>query len=101
MHVDVYKVFRNLMQTKYLKDHYFIESCKPFFSKYTEETNIDGAALRIYLEENNRLIGCEGRQTICEIGVFKDGKLVNVSNDIEKPIQKIVINKDVWEIEQF
>lgn len=98
------------MQTKYLKDHYFIESCKPFFSKYTEETNIDNSSLRIYLSEHNKVIdGCNGERTYCNLDIFENIELTDIDSKVVKPFNKTIIKNteinyitsDNWDTEEF
>lgn len=79
MVVDVYKVFTNLMKSRYLKDTYFIDSCLRYDSRFREETNLEAASLRAYMEDNNTIIDCGKKRKYCDLDSAKEADLEVVS----------------------
>ena len=87
MVVDVYKSFRNLINSTYLKDHYFVDSCIDFKSKHSEETNLNSFALRIFLDQNNIIEDCGERRKYCDFDALTDIEITDISSEIKTVLE--------------
>ncbi len=111
MDVDAHKLFSTLINTKYLKDHYFVESCINFTSKYSEEVNLNSIRLKIFLEENNWVSDIFETRKYCDLKASLKGvKLNDISGKVIQPTKTTIVEnreinyityKDVWEQEDF
>lgn len=111
MDVDVYKPFLNRLETAYLKDTYFVDSCFNFVSRFSDEANLDSARLRIFLEENNLIMdGCDEKRKYCDINFLKGIEMSDISSKVVKPFNKTIIqnreinyitHNDTWDTEEF
>lgn len=100
MSVDAYKNkvnFLSLVEYVYNRERYFVEPCIKFPSKFTLENQTDDAWLRIYFEENNKIVveGCLYKY--CDKDNKRKMNLVNLP-DTHFPEINIInnISTDQW-----
>ena len=107
MNALVYKLkseFSDKVSDLYNEEVYFIKTCKKFESKYSLQQQINDLSLRIYFEENNKIVikgemlkYCKGDSNKRKI------KIKDISVDLNQPeIHDVtVINNymvdDTWE----
>lgn len=103
MNVDVDKIknnFINNVNELYNNEVYFIEICNKFPNKYSLKAAILDDQLRIFFEENNKIVLGDKCFKYCT-GKKEKTKLKDISLDIEDTIPNIsVINyivDDNWE----
>ena len=111
MGVDVFKPFVDLLNKKYLKETYFVDSCYNYVSRYSDEANLNSSRLRIFLEQNNLVKdGCEDARNYCDTNFLKGIELTDISSKVVKPFNKTYIqnreinyitHNDVWDTEEF
>ena len=86
MNVDVNKiksVFVNEVNDLYNQETYFVKSCYKFPSRYSLEQEILDNQLRIYFEDNNKIVINGKTVPFCDDDVKRKIELKNISLDIE------------------
>lgn len=102
MVVDVDKIknsYLSNMNELYNSETYFVESCTKFPTKYSLEYQIMDDSLRIFFEENNKLILCDQMVKYCDKDSKRKIRLYDISNEIYQPDLPEVTNyivMDTW-----
>ena len=102
MIVDVDKLkgnFLNKMNDLYNRDVYFVESCYKFPNKYSLDDSILDDHLRIFFEENNKIV-LEGKMVkYCDTDSKRKIKLINIQEEITPEVNIVnnYIVDDKWE----
>lgn len=77
----------------YNAETFFIASCQPHNSKYSEDTLIKDLQLEIFLEENNKIMMCGELVKYCNRGDNKRKvKLADITDTVNQPEVNIYHN---------
>ena len=102
MNVDVCKItdrFLNKMNDLYNQEVFFVEVCNKFPSKYSLENSAMDDSLRLFFEDNNKLVLCGEMVKYCDKGANRTIKLANISDEVGTPDINVVNNyiiEDRW-----
>lgn len=95
--------FVNKINDLYNQEVYFVHSCYKFPSKYSLEQDITDKHLRIYFEENNKIVLDGTVYKYCEKDSKKKIRLLSISDEVGSPdfeINNYIIddnwNKSEW-----
>lgn len=102
MIVDVSKLkekFSDKVCDQYNQDVYFIETCEKFPSKYSQRFQMIDMSLRIFFEENNKIIMGGKCLKYCDKGRKQKIKIHTISLDMKPDvtINNYIITNDNWE----
>jgi len=102
MVVDVDKIknsYLSNMNELYNAETYFVQTCTKFPTKYSLEYQIMDESLRIFFEENNKIIICDKMLKYCDRDSKRKIKLADISSEVESPDITIINNyiiEDKW-----
>lgn len=102
MNVDVNQIkdsFLNRINDLYNQEVFFIATCYKFPSKYSLENSAMDENLRIFFEENNKIILCDKVLKYCDKDSNRHIKLANISEEVGTPDINIINNyiiEDRW-----
>lgn len=83
----------------YNKEVYFIDTCEKFPSKYSQRFQMIDMSLRIFFEENNKIIMCGKCLKYCDKSRKQKIKIHTISLDMKPDvtINNYIITDDRWE----